>query len=117
MSDNQQSFCALQNAAHGSTQVLRVERAEGFIQNHQVSILQQSAGDKQAAALPVGELPAGFADDLLQPRGHAPQQLAQQYLSEFGKMAKVNNTMIVPSDLANVAGILKAATTIVKEAK
>ena len=43
-------------------------------------------------------------------------QLAQQYLTEFGKMAKTNNTMIVPSDLANVAGILKAATTIVKGA-
>ena len=44
-------------------------------------------------------------------------QLAQQYLNEFGKMAKINNTMIIPSDLANVAGILKAATTIVKEVK
>lgn len=44
-------------------------------------------------------------------------QLAQQYLNEFGKMAKVNNTMIIPSDLANVAGILKAATSIVKEVK
>lgn len=44
-------------------------------------------------------------------------QLAQQYLNEFGKMAKVNNTMIIPADLANVAGILKAATTIVKEVK
>jgi len=44
-------------------------------------------------------------------------QLAQQYLGEFGKLAKVNNTMIIPSDLANVAGILKAATTIVKEVK
>ena len=44
-------------------------------------------------------------------------QLAQQYLTEFGKMAKANNTMIIPSDLANVAGILKAATTIIKEVK
>jgi len=44
-------------------------------------------------------------------------QLAQQYLGEFGKLAKTNNTMIIPSDLANVAGILKAATTIVKEVK
>ena len=43
-------------------------------------------------------------------------QLAQQYLKEFGNMAKTNNTMIVPSDLANVAGILKACTTIVKKA-
>ena len=44
-------------------------------------------------------------------------QLAQQYLNEFGKLAKANNTMIIPSDLANVAGILKAATSIIKEAK
>jgi len=44
-------------------------------------------------------------------------QLAQQYLTEFGKMAKTNNTMIIPSDLANVAGILKAATSVIKEVK
>ncbi len=44
-------------------------------------------------------------------------QLAQQYLTEFGKMAKANNTMIIPTDLANVAGVLKAATTIIKEVK
>ena len=44
-------------------------------------------------------------------------QLGQQYLSEFGKLAKTNNTMIIPADLANVAGILKAATTVIKEVK
>jgi regulator of protease activity HflC (stomatin/prohibitin superfamily) len=44
-------------------------------------------------------------------------QLAQQYLGEFGKLAKTNNTMIIPTDLANVAGVLKAATSIVKEVK
>jgi len=44
-------------------------------------------------------------------------QLAQQYLNEFGKLAKTNNTMIIPSDLANVAGILKAATSVIKEAQ
>ncbi|MEI7900955.1 MAG: stomatin-like protein [bacterium] len=44
-------------------------------------------------------------------------QLAQQYLNEFGKMAKANNTMIIPADLANVAGVLKAATTIIREVK
>ncbi len=42
-------------------------------------------------------------------------QLAQQYLNEFGKLAKANNTMIIPSDLANVSGILKAATSVIKE--
>lgn len=43
-------------------------------------------------------------------------QLAQQYLTQFGNLAKQNNTMIIPSDLANVAGVLKACTGIIKNA-
>ena len=42
-------------------------------------------------------------------------QLAQQYLNQFGNLAKTNNTMIIPSDLANGAGVLKACTSIVKK--
>ena len=42
-------------------------------------------------------------------------QLAQQYLAQFGNLAKTNNTMIIPSDLANVAGVIKACTSIVKQ--
>jgi regulator of protease activity HflC (stomatin/prohibitin superfamily) len=41
-------------------------------------------------------------------------QLAQQYLQQFGNLAKKNNSMIVPADLANVAGILQACTSIVR---
>ena len=41
-------------------------------------------------------------------------QLAQQYLQQFGNLAKTNNTMIIPSDLANVAGVIKACSAIVK---
>ena len=41
-------------------------------------------------------------------------QLGQLYLEQFGNLAKTGNTMIIPTDLANVAGVLKAATTIVK---
>ena len=44
-------------------------------------------------------------------------QLAQQYLQQFGNLAKANNTMIIPSDLANVAGVIKACTSIVKQAE
>ena len=43
-------------------------------------------------------------------------QLAQQYLTQFGNLAKQNNTMIIPSDLADVAGVLKACTGIIKNA-
>ena len=44
-------------------------------------------------------------------------QLAQQYIGEFGNLAKTNNTMIIPADLANMAGIIKAATSVIKEVK
>ena len=40
-------------------------------------------------------------------------QLAQQYLQQFGNLAKTNNTMIIPSDLANIAGVIKACSSIV----
>ena len=43
-------------------------------------------------------------------------QLAQQYLAQFGNLAKQNNTMIIPSDLADVAGVIKACTSIIKTA-
>ena len=44
-------------------------------------------------------------------------QLAQMYLTQFGNLAKTNNTMIIPSNLADVAGILKACTSVVQKAK
>ena len=35
-------------------------------------------------------------------------RIAEQYLGEFGKLAKTNNTMIIPSDLGDVAGMVAA---------
>ncbi len=43
-------------------------------------------------------------------------QLAQEYLKQFGNLARENNAMIVPADLSNVAGVLKACTGIIKTA-
>jgi len=44
-------------------------------------------------------------------------RIAEQYLNEFGKLAKTNNTMIIPSDLANIAGVIKAASSVLTEQK
>ena len=44
-------------------------------------------------------------------------QLAQQYLAQFGNLAKTNNTMIIPSNLADVAGVIKACTSVVGKVK
>lgn len=42
-------------------------------------------------------------------------RLAEQYISEFGKLAKANNTMIIPSDLSNIAGLVKSVSTVLKQ--
>ena len=41
-------------------------------------------------------------------------RLAEQYISEFGKLARTGNTMIIPTDLANVAGLIKTASSVIQ---
>ncbi|MHC4426860.1 MAG: SPFH domain-containing protein, partial [Planctomycetota bacterium] len=36
-------------------------------------------------------------------------RIAEQYLNEFGKLAKTNNSIIIPSNLSDIAGMIKAA--------
>jgi len=40
--------------------------------------------------------------------------LAQQYVSEFGNLAKTNNTVIMPADVSNVNGMIVQALSIYK---
>ena len=42
------------------------------------------------------------------------QRLAEQYISEFGKLAKTNNSMILPANVADVASLVKVALSAVK---
>ncbi|MHC4678872.1 MAG: SPFH domain-containing protein [Planctomycetota bacterium] len=42
-------------------------------------------------------------------------RIAEQYLDEFGKLAKTNNSIIIPTNLADVAGVIKAAASVIKE--
>jgi regulator of protease activity HflC (stomatin/prohibitin superfamily) len=41
-------------------------------------------------------------------------KVAEQYVQEFGKLAKANNTMIVPSNLADVASFVASATKAIE---
>jgi regulator of protease activity HflC (stomatin/prohibitin superfamily) len=40
-------------------------------------------------------------------------RIAEQYIQEFGKLAKTNNTMIVPSNLADIAGMVASLKGVV----
>jgi regulator of protease activity HflC (stomatin/prohibitin superfamily) len=44
-------------------------------------------------------------------------RIAEQYLNEFGKLAKMNNTMILPQNLSDIAGIVATATSVFSETK
>lgn len=44
-------------------------------------------------------------------------RIAEQYLMEFGKIAKTNNTLILPSNLTDIAGIVATATSVFNETK
>ena len=42
-------------------------------------------------------------------------RIAEQYLDEFGKLAKTSNSIIIPSDLSDIAGMIKAASSVIKD--
>jgi len=42
-------------------------------------------------------------------------RIAEQYLNEFGKLAKTNNSIIIPSNLSDIAGIIMAAKSVIKQ--
>lgn len=44
-------------------------------------------------------------------------RIAEQYLIEFGKLAKTNNSMIVPADLSDIAGIISGITSVINKTK
>lgn len=44
-------------------------------------------------------------------------RVAEQYLSEFGNLAKENNTMILPTNLTDVAGVIATAMSVIDKSK
>jgi len=44
-------------------------------------------------------------------------RIAEQYLNEFGKLAKTNNTLIIPANLTDISGVVATATSVFNEIK
>jgi len=42
-------------------------------------------------------------------------RVAEQYLGEFGKLAKTNNTLIIPSNLSDISGMIATAMEVIKD--
>jgi len=41
-------------------------------------------------------------------------RVAEQYIREFGKLAKENNTIIIPSNLSDISGMVASVTSLIK---
>lgn len=105
------------NVAEGEKQEL-IKRSEGEMQRRINEAQGKAAEIEQVAiatangirqiALAIGDKNGTDAVNL---------RIAEQYLSEFGKLATTNNTMIIPSDLSDIAGIIASATSVIKKTK
>jgi regulator of protease activity HflC (stomatin/prohibitin superfamily) len=84
---------------------------------------QQNINEAEGEAAAIRSVAQATADGIRQvaeaiqvPGGHEAVQLrvAEQYVREFGNLAKVGNTLIVPSNLSDVASMITMAMNVVK---
>ncbi|MCT4535942.1 stomatin-like protein [Halodesulfovibrio sp.] len=107
----------------------RINRAEGYKQEaielsegEKQKKINEASGHAQEILLIAEATSKGIsliADAMAAPGGKEAAQLkvAEQFISEFGKMAEKSNTMIVPADMANVGGMVASATEILNKVK
>jgi regulator of protease activity HflC (stomatin/prohibitin superfamily) len=107
----------------------KINQAEGekqrVIKESEASKQQQinEADGEAAAILAVATATADglrrVAAALIDQGGHEAMQLrvAQQYIEEFGNLAKTGNTLVVPANLADLSSMIALATNIAKDAQ
>ncbi len=96
----------------------KINRAEGERQS-QIALAEGKAREITLVAEAQAAGITKVAEALNGPGGRESvnMQLAQQYIKEFGNLAKTNNSMIIPSNLADVAGVIKSCTKVIQETK
>ncbi|MFN8771287.1 MAG: SPFH domain-containing protein [Neisseriaceae bacterium] len=93
-----------------------IERSEGEKQ----ALINRATGQAQAV-LAMAEANASaiklIANAINQEGGDLAvnQKLAEQYIEQFGNLAKTTNTVIIPSDLSNITGFITAALSTIKK--
>jgi regulator of protease activity HflC (stomatin/prohibitin superfamily) len=103
------------NSAEGEKQ--QVIKASEAKRQQQVN----EAEGEAAAILSVAEATAEgirkVAESIQQPGGYEAVQLrvAEQYIGEFGKLARTGTTMILPANLSDVGGMIATAMSVIKQ--
>ena len=105
------------NVAEGDKQEL-IKRSEGEMQKRINEAAGRASEIEQVAKATANGLRA-ISSAISEENGlnAVNLRIAEQYLLAFGNMAKTNNTLILPSDLTNIAGIVATATSVFNEAR
>src|SRR5919109_1237854 len=88
VSDDEHGGGALQDTTQAAMQGLGVQGRKALVEDDEVGSLEQGPSHIKPAALAVGELPAGLANHLQQPRWHAAEEVVEAELAAdaFGRL-------------------------------
>lgn len=107
----------------------RINRAEGEKREliahsegekmKRINEAEGSAAEIEAVAMATAKGIREIAQAINAPGGQDAVNLriAEQYIQEFGNLAKTNNTMIIPSNMADLSSLIATATQVIKKTK
>jgi len=103
------------NVAEGAKQ--QVIKASEANKQQQINEAQGEAEAILAVAKATAEGIRAVAASIQAPGGFEAVQLrvAEQYVAEFGKLAKVGNTLIVPASISDMASMIATAMSAIKQ--
>ena len=105
---------SINNAEGEKQQVIKASEAK---KQQQINEAEGQAAAIMAVATATAGGIAKVAETIKMPGGYEAMQLrlAEQYISEFGKLAKSGNSMVVPANVADVTGMLQMAMGAIKQ--
>jgi regulator of protease activity HflC (stomatin/prohibitin superfamily) len=103
------------NEAEGEKQ--QVIKQSEAVQQQQINEAEGEAAAILAIATATAEGLSRVAKSLNEEGGQSAMQLrvAENYLEQFGNIAKEGNTLVVPANLADISSMISLATNIVKK--
>jgi regulator of protease activity HflC (stomatin/prohibitin superfamily) len=103
------------NNAEGEKQ--KVIKASEAARQRQINEAEGQANAIMAIANATAEGIRSVAAAISAPGGSQAVQLrvAEQYINQFGNLAKANNTMIIPSNMADISSVIATAMSVVKQ--
>ena len=105
---------AMINVAEGDKQEA-IKKSEGE-KMKRINEAEGRAKEIELVAIATAEGIRKIAEAIKAPGGVEAVNLrvAEQYIREFGKLAKENNTVIIPSNLSDISGMVASVTSLIK---